>query len=137
MKNPWLKIPATDYEAHMASPEVAQRHVISSLFSEVLGELLPASVAVLGCTTGNGFEHVDPTKTERVIGVDINQSYLEILRERFFKKIPGLELVEADISSDDFQIEPVSVIFAVLVFEWEEFVCRFLPKGRRRTSGFR
>jgi SAM-dependent methyltransferase len=118
MKNPWLKIPAADYEAHMASPEVAQCHVISSLFSEVLRELLTSSVAVLGCTTGNGFENVDPTITERVVGVDINQSYLEILRERFLKKIPCLELVEADISSADFQIEPVSVIFAVLVFEF-------------------
>ena len=118
MKNPWLKIPAVDYEAHMASPDVAQLHVISSLFSEVLGELLPSSIAVLGCTTGNGFEHIDPTKIERVVGVDINQSYLEILRERFSKKIPCLELVETDISSADFKIEPVSLILAILVFEF-------------------
>jgi SAM-dependent methyltransferase len=118
MQNPWLKIPAADYEAHMASPNVDQLRVLSALFSEVLNEFLPTSVAVLGCATGNGFEHVKPSGIDRVVGVDINPAYLEILKDRFLTKIKCLELIEADISYPEFRIEPVSVIFAGLVFEF-------------------
>src|SRR4030042_5806407 len=58
MKNPWLQIPACDYEAHMALPEVAQTQAISKLMASALKEYAPASLAVMGCTTGNGFDHI-------------------------------------------------------------------------------
>jgi hypothetical protein len=57
VKNPWLQIPACDYEAHMALPEVAQAQALSKLMASVMKEYTPQSLAVIGCTTGNGFEH--------------------------------------------------------------------------------
>lgn len=120
MANPWLTIPADDYEGHMSSPEVGQLQALSELFGSVIAELRPGSVAVLGCSTGNGFEHISPTVTQRVIGVDINPAYLEILRQRFAVRLPNLALLEGDIASPSFQIEPVSLIFAGLVFEYVE-----------------
>jgi len=118
MQNPWLQIPASDYEAHMALPEVAQAQALSKLMASALKEYDPASLAVIGCTTGNGLEHVDPTHTRRVVGVDINAAYLAVLKARFADKIPRLELIEADIADPNFRFDPVSMVFAALVFEY-------------------
>jgi SAM-dependent methyltransferase len=73
---------------------------------------------VIGCTTGNGFEHIDHTHTHRVVGVDINAAYLAVLKTRFADRIPRLELIEADITAPDFEFDPVSMVFAALVFEY-------------------
>ena len=99
MKNPWLRIPASDYEAHMALPEVAQAQVLSNLMASALIEYTPMSLAVIGCSTGNGFEHINTARTRRVVGIDINPGYLKILETRFSDRIPRLELIHADIIS--------------------------------------
>src|SRR5690554_803950 len=118
MKNPWLQIPACDYEAHMALPEVAQAQALNQLMASVMKEYTPQSLAVIGCTTGNGFEHIDHTYTHRVVGIDINAAYLSVLKARFTDKIPHLELIEADITAPDFGFDPVAMVFAALVFEY-------------------
>jgi len=102
----------------MALPEVAQTQALSKLIASVLKQYTPESLAVIGCTTGNGFEHVDHTHTRRVVGVDINAAYLSVLKARFADKIPRLELIEADITAPDFGIDPVAMVFAALVFEY-------------------
>jgi SAM-dependent methyltransferase len=81
-------------------------------------EYTPGSIAVIGCTTGNGFEHIDGSQTHRVVGVDINPAYLMELKARFAGKIPCLQLIEADVSSADLRFEPVSLVFAGLIFEY-------------------
>ncbi len=90
MINPWLRIPASDYEAHMALPEVAQAQSLSSLMALALTEYTPMSLAVIGCTTGNGFEYINTALTRRVVGIDINSDYLKILETQFDGRIPGL-----------------------------------------------
>ncbi|MBF0546543.1 MAG: GNAT family N-acetyltransferase [Candidatus Riflebacteria bacterium] len=116
--NPWLEIPAHDYEAHMASPDVGQLLVLSDLFGAILAEFRPTSLAVLGCCTGNGFKHISASVTKRVVGVDINSAYLQILKERFSHQIPHLDLIEKDFTAPSFSIAPVSIVFAPLVFEY-------------------
>jgi len=83
MTNPWLSIAVDDYVGHMASPAVGQHQVLNRLFGAMLRNVRPRTVLVLGCSTGNGFEHVDPAVTCRVVGVDINPEYLQRLAERF------------------------------------------------------
>ena len=102
----------------MALPEVAQTQALSKLIASVLKEYTPESLAVIGCTTGNGFEHIDHAHTHRVVGIDINAAYLSVLKARFADKIPRLELIEADITAPDFGIDPVAMVFAALVFEY-------------------
>ena len=102
----------------MALPEVGQAQALGNLMASVLKEFTPTSLAVIGCSTGNGFEHIDHARTHRVLGVDINAAYLSILKARFAGKIPHLELIEADISEPGLQFAPVSMVFAALVFEY-------------------
>jgi ubiquinone/menaquinone biosynthesis C-methylase UbiE len=118
MINPWLQIPAQDYEGHMASTDVGQLQVLNDLMAHIFAKFSPKTLAVFGCSTGNGFEHISPSKTERIVGIDINPDYLDVVRNRFEKRLPNLELIECDFTSSSFHIEPVSMIIAALVFEY-------------------
>lgn len=75
---------------------------------------------MLGCTTGNGFEHIIPAITKKITGIDLNENYLKILRERFEEKLPGIELICADINDVDLTPESFDVIYAALIFEYVE-----------------
>lgn len=48
MKNPWLGISLSDYEGHMASPEVAQAPLLADVFAQQLEIHNPRSLAMLG-----------------------------------------------------------------------------------------
>jgi SAM-dependent methyltransferase len=127
MTNPWLNIAVDDYVGHMASPDVGQHQVLNRLFGEVLRTVRPRNVLVLGCSTGNGFEHIDPSVTSRVVGVDINPQYLQRLVERFPDPAFRLEVRCADLSDYVFEAAAFDLVHAALVFEYIES-SRWLPR---------
>ncbi len=117
-ENPWLSIPAADYEGHMRSPQVGQLQFLSRVFGELLGQFNPRKIAVVGCATGNGFEHIDAEHIERIIGIDIQPDYLELLRERFADRLPDLELICKDVVECELEDSSLDFIFAGLLFEY-------------------
>jgi len=118
MQNPWLSIPASDYEAHMGSPDVDQLSFLSSAFREALELYDCETVALLGCATGNGLEHINPGETRRITAIDINPDYLALLRQRYEGCTPGLEVVEADLETCPIGNKAFSLVFAGLIFEY-------------------
>lgn len=116
--NPWLSIPAADYEAHMTSPEVGQLQFLNEVFKRTVALRRPVSLLVPGCATGNGFEHIDFTVTKRVVAVDINPAYLALLRERFRDAARSIETVDKDIMACGFAPASFGLIFAGLIFEY-------------------
>ena len=116
--NPWLQIPASDYEGHMSDPQVEQQSFLASTFREALNRHDSSTIALLGCATGNGLEYVDKDATLRVTVVDINPEYLEILRHRYAGTIPGLEVLEADLETCAIENQAYSLVFAGLTFEY-------------------
>jgi trans-aconitate methyltransferase len=114
--SPWLLIPLADYEAHMALPEVGQAELLAALLAAALREHRPASIAVLGCAGGNGFERV-PRET-RLVGIDVNPAYLAAARARYASARPDLELHLADVERDEIELRPVDLVFAGLVLEY-------------------
>lgn len=65
MNNPWLQIPASDYEGHMSSPNIAQQQFLAQTFQEVLSKYDSTFIAYLECTTGNGLEFVNSDVTKK------------------------------------------------------------------------
>ena len=118
MIHPWLLVPPDDYEAHMKLPQVGQLPVLAELIREDLERFQPRSLAVFGCATGNGFEHIEPAVTQRVTGVDINPKYLETLSNRHMRRLPGLRLIESDILALEAPDEPFDLVHAALIFEY-------------------
>jgi hypothetical protein len=116
MPNPWLDLPLADYEEHMNAPRVQQLGALSDLFAEALMVRRPSSVALLGVAGGNGLERVNSSLTRRIVGVDINPTYLDAVRQRF-TALAGLELHCADLAAEMPPTAPVDLVHAALVLE--------------------
>lgn len=116
--NPWLKIPHEDYEGHMSAPHVEQLQTLNEIFKNVIDEVGPELICVLGCTTGNGFEHLVGKNLELLIGVDINPEYLSVCKKRFGSELPCMELICADLNELEFADESFDLIHAALIFEY-------------------
>lgn len=119
-RNPWLDIPAADYEAHMGLESVRQLQALAGLFAETLAAVRPSRIAVPGCTTGNGLEHLDPTVTEQVLALDLNPDYLCLLRRRFARRLPGLVTVQADLRLPPVAPGAFDLVHCALVLEYLE-----------------
>lgn len=115
MENPWLKIPYTDYENHML--QVGQAQVLNALTRHYLERYEPSCFILLGCSTGNGLEHVGPG-TERVYAVDINPEYLDVVWEKFGDRIENLHILQKDIGRDEMEVEDADLVFAGLILEY-------------------
>lgn len=115
MANPWRTVPLADYEGHMRSDHVQQLDALSKLFAKALASCQPVSVAVLGVAGGNGLEQID-LSTQRVLGIDLNPSYLEAVRHRY-GWMSELELVCVDLAEQTVVLEPVQLVHAALIFE--------------------
>lgn len=119
-ESPWLDIPASDYEGHMGLDSVRQLQALSQLFAEVLAEVRPRRVAVPGCTTGNGFEHLDPGSTELLLALNLNPEYLRVARRRFAHRLPGLVTVQADLRRPPVLPHAFDLVHCALVLEYLE-----------------
>jgi SAM-dependent methyltransferase len=116
--SPWLNIPLADYEGHMALPEIAQARMLADELESAVRQHAPSSVAIIGCSGGNGFERLIGTTVERIIGIDFNPTYVAAARARFGTQFPKLTLYVADIQDALPNITPMEMIFAGLIFEY-------------------
>ena len=115
--NPWQCIALTDYENHMALPEVGQASMLAAEFARAVADAQPRSLALVGCAGGNGLERLVGVPFERVICVDINASYVEQLRVRYQPQIPNLECCACEL--ERFRTRSsVDLVFGGLVFEY-------------------
>lgn len=118
INNPWLQISSEDYEHHMSAPNVGQLQMLDEIFENVLNEFSPGSIAVLGCTAGNGFQHLVNRELERVVGIDINFKYLAECRAWFVQDIVNLQLICADLNEIELSGPTFDLIHAALIFEY-------------------
>lgn len=125
-----------DYVGHMSSPAVGQRPVLGRLLGEALEAVRPDAVLVLGCSTGNGLEHVSSAVTSRVVVVDVNPTYLRRLRERFPNPSFNLDVRSGDVIDVELEQEAYDLAHAGLILEYVEWPV-LLPRVARalRTGG--
>jgi len=115
--NPWLEISVNDYINHMSSPEVRQYQMIKECFKTALYRYNPQTIFVPGCTVGNGFEHIDWQKIKKVVALDINNEYLNVLRSSYPEK-EKLQIVNDDLLNFTADGSNFDLIFAALLFEY-------------------
>jgi len=120
MSNAWLQIPLQDYEAHMSLPSIGQARMLADQLERLLNAHSPRSLALLGCAGGNGLERIGPEGCPRIVAVDINPEYLQLTAARHAARLPGLQLLCADIESESLSFEPVELVYAGLLFEYLE-----------------
>ena len=115
MINPWLQIPADEYEGHMSQPHVDQLLFLSNIFMGSIRQFDPKNIAVLGAATGKGLEHISD---QNVTVYDINPEYLARIRAQYNRKIKNLNFVEGDLGQIDSLSGEYDLIFAGLIFEY-------------------
>jgi SAM-dependent methyltransferase len=125
--NPWLAIPAADYEGHMGARGVDQLAPLRAAFADVYARVRPARVAVLGCGTGNGLDVVDAAVTRRFAGVDLNADYLAVARARTPRPAPDSAWICASVDSCDLEAAGFDLIHAALLFEYVD-PSRVMPR---------
>jgi SAM-dependent methyltransferase len=114
--NPWLQIPALDYDAHMAAN--GQSAALREIFVRAYTAASPRRLLVLGCATGHDFELVDPRVTETAVGLDVNPEYIEIARRKLRGLDGSLELVTGDVLDAQLSSPTFDLVHAALLFEY-------------------
>ena len=117
-QNPWLAVPAGDYEGHMGVWGVDQLGPLRTILAEVYTQVRPARMAALGCGTGNGLDVVDPALTGRLVGVDLNPEYLSLAQERYPDLAAISQWMCADIDGCELDDGGFDLIHAALLFEY-------------------
>jgi SAM-dependent methyltransferase len=132
--NPWLDIPLADYEGHMSLPDIGQAALLADQLEALAARHRPSSLAVIGCAGGNGFDCV-PSCVERLVGVDINPSYIDLAASRYTERCKGLELYVGDIQSAQQIFQPVELIYVALVFEYLDITRAMRTLARHCVPG--
>lgn len=104
-ENAWYNIKPNDYDAHMSHMNVGQTQMLNRIIKEQF-EIIPANkrsnscVAILGITNGNGLEHINSCTIGRVIGIDINQAFLDECKTRYSSLTQRLDLYRLDLMAE-------------------------------------
>lgn len=123
MKNPWKKIKLSDYESHMKLASVMQLQSLNIMMKNQFNLYPIKTVMVLGVAGGNGLEHIDTKKVQKVYGIDINHKYLEECTERY-KNLDGiLECICADLADKNIILPHADMIIANLLIEYIGYEC--------------
>lgn len=123
MDNPWKDINLSDYESHMALASVQQLQAMNQMMKGQLNQYDIQSVMILGIAGGNGLEHVDKEKLNRVYGVDINAEYLTATEKRYVELADILKCLCVDLISEVEKLPKADMLIANLLIEYIGYKC--------------
>ena len=117
-KNPWEEISLDDYENHMQLDSVGQLQALNAMMKEQF-EACPAGTAmVLGAAGGNGIEHALNGKFRKVYCVDINETYLQAIAERYPGNADTVRCLRADLTKEADRLPRAELVIANLLIEY-------------------
>lgn len=123
MKNPWEEIPLDDYENHMKLDSVMQLQAMNAMMKGQFDTYPISSVMVLGVAGGNGLEHIQKEKFEKVYGVDINASYLQEVVLRYPDLTGVLECLCINLMEETNKLPKADMVIANLLLEYIGYEC--------------
>ena len=118
MRNPWEDIELSDYEGHMSSQTVMQEQCLNEMMKGQVCRHPVKTVMVLGVAGGNGLEHIDPRRIERVYGVDVNEEYLAECAHRYACLGDVLKCLHADLTDEGITLPHADLVVADLLVEY-------------------
>ena len=123
MKNPWEEIPLTDYENHMKLDSVMQLQAMNKMMKGQFDAYPISSLMILGIAGGNGLEHIQKDKFEKVYGVDINSSYLNEVTRRYSDLEGILECICINLIDESDKLPKADMVVANLLIEYIGYEC--------------
>ena len=123
MNNPWEHINLSDYESHMSLESVCQLQALNQMMKDQLNRYEIQSAMILGIAGGNGLEHVDCKKLNKVYGVDINKEYLVETKKRYSNLAEVLECLCIDLINEPEKLPETNLVIANLLIEYIGYEC--------------
>lgn len=123
MNNPWKDINLSEYENHMALDSVQQLQALNQMMKGQLNQYDIQSAMILGVAGGNGLEHVDKEKLNKVYGVDINADYLTATEKRYRELAGTLECLCIDLTDEVEKLPKADMLIANLLVEYIGYEC--------------
>lgn len=118
MGNPWKDISLSDYENHMSQDTVKQLQSMNRTMKHQLDDYDISTLMILGVAGGNGLEHVNTEKHCVVYGVDINDSYLREVENRYPNLKGILHCLNIDLISEYDELPETQLLIANLLIEY-------------------
>lgn len=116
--NPWEEISLSDYENHMRLDSVKQLQALNEIMKQQFESYQVTTAMVLGIAGGNGLEHVNPQKYKKVYGIDINEDYLLVAKERFLNLGNILECRRINLIDETDKLPQAELLIANLFIEY-------------------
>ena len=123
MKNPWEDISLTDYERHMMLDSVMQLQAMNEMMKIQFDTYPISNVMIFGIAGGNGLEHIQKNKFDRVYGVDINFSYLQAVIQRYPELDGILKCLRIDLIDETDKLPKADMVIANLLIEYIGYEC--------------
>ena len=123
MKNPREEISLTDYENHMRLDSVMQLQALNEMMKDQFDTYPITSVMIFGIAGGNGLEHIQKDKIEKVYGVDINSSYLQAVNQRYPELNGLLECLCINLIDETDKLPKADMVIANLMIEYIGYDC--------------
>lgn len=123
MKNPWEEIPLTDYENHMKLESVMQLQAMNAMMKSQIDTYPISSVVIFGIAGGNGLEHIQKDRFEKVYGIDINSSYLQEVIKRYPELDGLLECLCINLINETDKLPKADMVIANLLIEYIGYEC--------------
>ncbi|MBR5763243.1 MAG: class I SAM-dependent methyltransferase [Bacteroidaceae bacterium] len=118
MRNPWEEISLYDYENHMSLDSVNQLQTMNAIMKAQFDDYPTETAMILGVAGGNGLEHIRTEKYRTVYGIDINEAYLEKIRERYPMLKDVLRLMCLDLTREADRLPAAELAIANLLVEY-------------------
>lgn len=129
MNNPWKNCDLDLYESHMAFETVGQLQVLSNIMKSQFFDYSSNhssnhssdsidTVAIWGIAGGNGLEHISSNDFLKVYGIDINQNYLNQVKDRYSNLENILSLEAIDLNDLSVNLIEVDLVIANLIVEY-------------------
>lgn len=123
MKNPWEEIPLTDYENHMKLDSVMQLQSMNEMMKGQFDTYPISNVMIFGIAGGNGLEHIQKGRFEKIYGVDINASYLQEAAKRYPELDGLLECLCINLIDEADKLPKADMVIANLLIEYIGYAC--------------
>ena len=123
MKNPWQEIPLNDYESHMKLDSVMQLQAMNKMMKGQFDTYPISSVMIFGIAGGNGLEHIQKDRFEKVYGIDINSTYLQAVVQRYPELGDLLKCLCINLIDETDKLPKADMVIANLLIEYIGYEC--------------
>lgn len=119
----WKEISLADYENHMKLDSVMQLQVMNEMMKGQFYTYPVSSIMILGIAGGNGLEHIQKDRFDKIYGIDINSFYLQTVVQRYSELNSLLECLCIDLLNETDKLPKVDMVIANLLIEYIGYDC--------------